>query len=72
MNVIENENEKTNTPISRCASHQNTTSTRPGSGRRGDCRHSRLAAFQPRGDRPVYYSDCFSRQRGGSGRSSYR
>ncbi len=34
--------------------------------------HYAKVPFQPRGDRPVYCSDCFSRQRGGSGRSSYR
>jgi CxxC-x17-CxxC domain-containing protein len=26
--------------------------------------------FQPRGDKPVYCSDCFEAQRGGAGRSS--
>ncbi len=27
--------------------------------------------FQPRGDRPVYCSDCYSKQGGGSSRSRY-
>ena len=40
-----------------------------------ECGQEAKVPFQPRGDRPVYCSDCFSRQRGGSGgggRSSYR
>ena len=28
--------------------------------------------FQPRGDKPVYCSDCFETQRGGASRSRYR
>ena len=36
-----------------------------------ECGQEARVPFQPRGDRPVYCSDCFSRQRGGSGRSSY-
>lgn len=33
-----------------------------------DCGKEARVPFQPRGDKPVYCSDCFSRQRG----SSYR
>ena len=36
-----------------------------------ECGQEARVPFQPRGDRPVYCSDCFSRQRGGSSRSSY-
>ena len=36
-----------------------------------ECGQEARVPFQPRGDRPVYCSDCFSRQRGGSCRSSY-
>jgi CxxC-x17-CxxC domain-containing protein len=32
-----------------------------------ECGQEAKVPFQPRGDRPVYCSDCFSRQRGGSG-----
>ena len=35
------------------------------------CGNEARVPFQPRGDRPVYCSDCFSKQRG-SGASSYR
>jgi CxxC-x17-CxxC domain-containing protein len=31
------------------------------------CGNEARVPFQPRGDRPVYCSDCFSSQRGGSG-----
>jgi CxxC-x17-CxxC domain-containing protein len=34
-----------------------------------ECGQEAKVPFQPRGDRPVYCSDCFSRQRGGSSRS---
>ena len=34
-----------------------------------ECGQEARVPFQPRGDRPVYCSDCFSRQRGGSSRS---
>ena len=37
-----------------------------------ECGQEARVPFQPRGDRPVYCSDCFSRQRGGATRSSYR
>jgi CxxC-x17-CxxC domain-containing protein len=40
-----------------------------------ECGQEARVPFQPRGDRPVYCSDCFSRQRGGSsggGGRSYR
>ena len=33
------------------------------------CGNEAQVPFQPRGDKPVYCSDCFTRQRGGSGRS---
>ena len=36
-----------------------------------DCGNEARVPFQPRGDRPVYCSDCFSKQRGGSS-GSYR
>lgn len=36
-----------------------------------ECGQEARVPFQPRGDRPVYCSDCFSRQRGGSS-GSYR
>ena len=35
-----------------------------------DCGNEARVPFQPRGDKPVYCSDCFSRQRSSS--SSYR
>ncbi|MCC7370996.1 MAG: zinc-ribbon domain containing protein [Chloroflexi bacterium] len=35
-----------------------------------ECGQEARVPFQPRGDRPVYCSDCFSRQRGGSSGSS--
>ena len=31
------------------------------------CGNEARVPFQPRGDKPVYCSDCFSRQRGGGG-----
>jgi CxxC-x17-CxxC domain-containing protein len=31
------------------------------------CGNEARVPFQPRGDKPVYCSDCFSKQRGGSG-----
>ena len=31
------------------------------------CGHEARVPFQPRGDRPVYCTDCFSSQRGGGG-----
>ena len=31
------------------------------------CGNDALVPFQPRGDKPVYCSDCFSKQRGGGG-----
>ena len=34
-----------------------------------DCGNEARVPFQPRGDKPVYCSDCFSRQRGGFSRS---
>ncbi len=34
-----------------------------------ECGQEAKVPFQPRGDRPVYCSDCFSRQRGGSSRA---
>lgn len=34
-----------------------------------ECGQEARVPFQPRGDRPVYCSDCFSRQRGGSSRA---
>ena len=33
------------------------------------CGNEARVPFQPRGDKPVYCSDCFSKQRGGSSRS---
>ena len=36
-----------------------------------DCGNEARVPFQPRGDRPVYCSDCFSKQRGGYS-GSYR
>jgi CxxC-x17-CxxC domain-containing protein len=37
------------------------------------CGNEARVPFQPRGDKPVYCSDCFSKQRGGSGYArSYR
>ena len=39
------------------------------------CNGEARVPFQPRGDKPVYCSDCFETQRGGAGRSargSYR
>ena len=36
-----------------------------------DCGNEARVPFQPRGDKPVYCSDCFSKQRGGYS-SSYR
>ena len=37
------------------------------------CGNEARVPFQPRGDRPVYCSDCFSKQRGGGGSArSYR
>ena len=36
------------------------------------CGNEARVPFQPRGDRPVYCSDCFSRQRAGGGSRSYR
>jgi CxxC-x17-CxxC domain-containing protein len=32
-----------------------------------DCGNEARVPFQPRGDKPVYCSDCFSKQRGGGG-----
>jgi CxxC-x17-CxxC domain-containing protein len=32
-----------------------------------DCGQEARVPFQPRGDKPVYCSDCFSKQRGGGG-----
>jgi len=32
-----------------------------------ECGNEASVPFRPRGDRPVYCSDCFSRQGGGSG-----
>ena len=32
-----------------------------------ECGKETQVPFQPRGDKPVYCSDCFSKQRGGSG-----
>ncbi len=34
-----------------------------------ECGNEAKVPFQPRGDKPVYCSDCFSKQRGGSSRS---
>jgi CxxC-x17-CxxC domain-containing protein len=34
-----------------------------------ECGQEARVPFQPRGDRPVYCSDCFSKQRGGSSRA---
>ena len=34
-----------------------------------ECGNEARVPFQPRGDKPVYCSDCFSRQRGGFSRS---
>jgi len=36
------------------------------------CGNEARVPFQPRGDRPVYCSDCFSRQRAGGDSRSYR
>jgi len=36
-----------------------------------ECGKDTMVPFQPRGDRPVYCSDCFSRQRQSSGRDRY-
>jgi CxxC-x17-CxxC domain-containing protein len=36
----------------------------------GECGNEARVPFQPRGDKPVYCSDCFSKQR--SSRGSYR
>ena len=36
------------------------------------CGNEARVPFQPRGDKPVYCSDCFSKQRGGGYSSSYR
>jgi CxxC-x17-CxxC domain-containing protein len=36
------------------------------------CGREAKVPFQPRGDKPVYCSDCFQQQRQGSGRSSSR
>ena len=33
-----------------------------------ECGNEARVPFQPRADKPVYCSDCFSKQRGGSGR----
>ena len=35
------------------------------------CGREARVPFQPRGDRPVYCSDCFRSQSGGGGRSGY-
>ena len=35
------------------------------------CGNEARVPFQPRGDKPVYCSDCFRSQAGGGGRSSY-
>ena len=37
-----------------------------------ECGNEARVPFQPRGDKPVYCSDCFSKQRSGGRRSSYR
>jgi CxxC-x17-CxxC domain-containing protein len=38
-----------------------------------ECGQEARVPFQPRGDRPVYCSDCFSKQRGGTtSRGGYR
>ena len=37
----------------------------------GSCGKEARVPFQPRGDKPVYCSDCFRSQGGGGGRSSY-
>ena len=37
-----------------------------------ECGNEARVPFQPRGDKPVYCSDCFSKQRGGGYSSSYR
>ena len=37
-----------------------------------NCGREARVPFQPRGDKPVYCSDCFSKQRGGGYSSSYR
>ncbi len=34
------------------------------------CGREAKVPFQPRGDKPVYCSDCFDAQRGGTGRSA--
>ncbi|MBI4492289.1 MAG: zinc-ribbon domain containing protein [Chloroflexi bacterium] len=36
------------------------------------CGNEARVPFQPRGDKPVYCSDCFSKQKGGSGGSHSR
>ena len=35
------------------------------------CGKQTQVPFQPRGDRPVYCSDCYSQQQGGSSRGGY-
>jgi CxxC-x17-CxxC domain-containing protein len=37
-----------------------------------NCGNEARVPFQPRGDKPVYCSDCFSNQRGGGGGGSSR
>ena len=37
-----------------------------------NCGGEARVPFQPRGDKPVYCSDCFSKQRGGGQSRSYR
>jgi len=37
-----------------------------------ECGNEARVPFQPRGDKPVYCSDCFSKQRSSGGGSSYR
>ena len=36
-----------------------------------DCGNQARVPFQPRGDKPVYCSDCFSKQRSGGGGGGY-
>ena len=36
------------------------------------CGNEARVPFQPRGDKPVYCSDCFTKQRGGGSSRSYR
>ena len=36
-----------------------------------ECGKDTTVPFQPRGDRPVYCSECFSKQRGNTGRDRY-